>query len=291
MRHDSFTCETWLIHIGDTTHVYMQHDQFIDETWLIHIETWLIHMWDMTHSHRRHHSFIHATRPIYRRDMTHSYWDMTHSYWDMTHSYWDMTHSYMRHDSFIYETWLIHIWDMTHSYMRHDSCLIPIWDMTHSYMRHDSFIYETWLIPIETCLIQNEQVSFDMGWLPLVASLKLYVSFAKETCKKDDILQKRPMMLRSLLIVATPYRVIVTISWGDTASLSSSSDAKEPYKRDDILQKRPVMLSSLLIVATPFRDIPWTPFLVPLLSVWRQWGLSVSARKASWNKAGVEPVH
>ena len=44
-----------------------------------------------------------------------------------------------------------------------------------------------------------------MGWLRLVGSLKLWVSFAKETYKRDDILQKRPVILRSLLIVATPY--------------------------------------------------------------------------------------
>jgi len=44
-----------------------------------------------------------------------------------------------------------------------------------------------------------------MGWLRLVGSLKLLVSFAKEPYKADDILQKRPVILRSLLIVATPY--------------------------------------------------------------------------------------
>ena len=44
-----------------------------------------------------------------------------------------------------------------------------------------------------------------MGWLWLVGSLKLQVSFAKEPYKRDDILQKRPIILRSLLIVATPY--------------------------------------------------------------------------------------
>jgi len=32
----------------------------------------------------------------------------------------------------------------------------------------------------------------DMGWLWLVGSIKLYVSFAKEPCKRDNILQKRP---------------------------------------------------------------------------------------------------
>ena len=35
--------------------------------------------------------------------------------------------------------------------------------------------------------------------------LKLQVSFANEPYKTDDILQKRPIILRSLLIVATPY--------------------------------------------------------------------------------------
>jgi len=44
-----------------------------------------------------------------------------------------------------------------------------------------------------------------MGWLRLVDSLKLWVSFTKEPYKRDDILQKRPIILRSLLIVATPY--------------------------------------------------------------------------------------
>jgi len=33
-----------------------------------------------------------------------------------------------------------------------------------------------------------------MGWLRLVGSLKLWVSFAKEPYKRDGILQKRPMI-------------------------------------------------------------------------------------------------
>ena len=44
-----------------------------------------------------------------------------------------------------------------------------------------------------------------MGWLRLVGSLKLYLSFTKEPYKRDDFLQKRPIILRSLLTVATPY--------------------------------------------------------------------------------------
>jgi len=73
MRHDSFTCATWLIHTCDVTHSHVRHDSFISATWLIHIcdrthssmrhdpftcATWPIHMCDMTHSHVRHDSFI-----------------------------------------------------------------------------------------------------------------------------------------------------------------------------------------------------------------------------------------
>jgi len=45
-----------------------------------------------------------------------------------------------------------------------------------------------------------------MGWLQLVGSLKIQVSFAKEPYKKNCILPKRPIILRSLLIVANTYQ-------------------------------------------------------------------------------------
>jgi len=51
-----------------------------------------------------------------------------------------------------------------------------------------------------------------MGWLRLVGSLKLKVSFAKEPYKRDDNLQKGPQILRSLLIVATPYQYMCVMS-------------------------------------------------------------------------------
>jgi len=55
-----------------------------------------------------------------------------------------------------------------------------------------------------------------MGWLRLVGSLKLKGFFAKEPYKRDDILQKSPENLRSLLIVATPYLCIDIINrWRD----------------------------------------------------------------------------
>ena len=44
-----------------------------------------------------------------------------------------------------------------------------------------------------------------MGWLRLVGSLKSYVSFAEYSLFYRALLQKRPMIVRSLRIVATPY--------------------------------------------------------------------------------------
>jgi len=85
------------------------------------------------------------------------------------------------HDSFTCETGLIamrgrHIrmHDMTHSYAW--SWHVHAWDMTQ------------------------------MGWLRLVGSIKLLVSFAKEPYKRNDILQKRPIILSILLSEATTYR-------------------------------------------------------------------------------------
>jgi len=49
-----------------------------------------------------------------------------------------------------------------------------------------------------------------MGWLRSVGSLKWQVSFAKEPYKRDDVLQKRPIILRSLLIAATPCEGVVS---------------------------------------------------------------------------------
>jgi len=56
-----------------------------------------------------------------------------------------------------------------------------------------------WLHIIYVCLYTCT------GWLWLVGSIKLSVSFAKETYKRDAILQKRPIISSILLTVATPY--------------------------------------------------------------------------------------
>ena len=44
-----------------------------------------------------------------------------------------------------------------------------------------------------------------MGWLSLIGSFKFYDSFAEYNLFYRAVLQKRPMFLGSLLIVATSY--------------------------------------------------------------------------------------
>jgi len=86
VRHDSFICKTWLVHMWDMTRSYVlsgvpevvsvcicdvtnscvRHDSFIRETWLIH-------MWDTTRSYVRHDSFICETWRTHMRDTTLSY--------------------------------------------------------------------------------------------------------------------------------------------------------------------------------------------------------------------------
>ena len=69
------------------------------------------------------------------------------------------------------------------------------------------------------CILQKRRVVHNilqhsirgsMGWLRLVGSFKLQVSFAEYSLFYRALLQKRLIILRSLLVVATPYRYIIT---------------------------------------------------------------------------------
>ena len=71
-------------------------------------------------------------------------------------------------------------------------------DNTHTYVWHGVCICVSWLIHMcfmtESCM-----------WNKSYTCVTRLVSFAKEPYKRYHILQKRPIILRSLLIVATPY--------------------------------------------------------------------------------------
>jgi len=110
-----------------------------------------------------------------------------------------------------------------------------------------------------------------MGWLRLVGFLKLWVSFAKEPYKRDNILQKRPIILRSLLIVATPYlhlyvheclrmhvRVYVYVCvcvCVCMCMINYTSLVQNSLFYRALLQKRPIILRSLLIMCVSDRSL------------------------------------
>jgi len=192
-----FMCVIWLIQMCDMAHSYVRHDTFICVTWLRHdtfiCVTWLIHVCNITrHHHLRewHYSLIWVTWLIHMCYMTYV---TCHTYERaMLHTCW-----YVWHESFTWVTLLIDLSDVTHSYVWHDSFIC---------VRHESFIRVPWLIYRSdiTPAFRN-WMSMDMGWLRLLGSKKLQVSFAKETYKRDNILQKRPIILSILRTVATPW--------------------------------------------------------------------------------------
>ena len=103
-----------------------------------------------------------------------------------------------------------------------------------------------------------------MGWLRLVGSLKLYVSLENIGLFCRALLQKRPIFLRSLLMVATPYlktceaanarKQMRGMGWlrlvGSLKLQVSLAEYHLFYRA--LLQKRPIILRSLLIVVTPY---------------------------------------
>jgi len=58
------------------------------------------------------------------------------------------------------------------------------------------------------CLALFALQNVHMGWLRLVGSIKLEVSFAEYSLFYEALLQQRHILLRSLLIVATPYQYV-----------------------------------------------------------------------------------
>jgi len=141
-----------------------------------------------THTNAHTHTHTHTS--------THIWWNLPQSY---THTH-KLTHTHAH----------IHIFDdcisprAFHSIHTHTLSLFLSLSHTHTHA-----LTHTYVLTHTYKLVKMRQTPYlYMGWLPLVGSLQLQVSFAKEPYKRDDILQKRPRILRSLLIVATPWVIL-----------------------------------------------------------------------------------
>jgi len=187
------------------------------------VNAYASHTCEMTHSHASHMCHTHESwmrdEPCHAHESCHTHDWRVCPLDPFVYAYVMHLHEWLKIcmcDAFIY-VWRIHIC-VTHSYMC--DAFIYVWRIhicvTHSNM-FDAFIYVThkswcmthscmWLIHVcemshvwVGCLVSH------MGWLQLLGSIKLCVSFAKEPYKRDDILQKRPIISSILLTVATPY--------------------------------------------------------------------------------------
>jgi len=81
----------------------------------------------------------------------------------------------------------------------------PSLSFSHSHSFYFSFSCLFFCLFSLSLLLSHPPLFLPMGWLRSVGTLKLQVSFAKDPYERDYILQKRPIILRSLLIEATPY--------------------------------------------------------------------------------------
>jgi len=94
--------------------------------------------------------------------------------------------------------------------------------------------------------------SHPIGTAYCIMEWEIVFSHAKETYKRDCILQKRPMIVSILPTIATPYGVATTTRLLKIIGLFCRISS---FYRT-LLQKRPLILRSLLIVATPYHVYP-----------------------------------
>ena len=128
---------------------------------------------------------------------------------------WVMSRMWMSHVSYVNESSLICEWVMSHMWVSHVSHVnassrMHTWNADQSESDQEDAV-KTNLMTSATSLENLLSTGFfwcvpfsltHMGWLRLVGSLRLWVSFTKEPYKADDSLQKRPIIFRSLLIIA-----------------------------------------------------------------------------------------
>jgi len=109
---------------------------------------------------------------------------------------------------YIYMIVYIYVYTYIYMYIHIYICIftyIYIYICIHIYMH--TYVQTNMCSYIHICMYMCAHMwrYTHMGWLQLVGSLKSLVFFAENSLFYRALLQKRPIILRSLLIVATPY--------------------------------------------------------------------------------------
>jgi len=118
---------------------------------------------------------------------------------------WVVSYRWLSHVTQMTESSHTDDWVMSHIWMSHvihmnESCHTYEWVVSYRWLSHVTHMDESSCTHLAH-LAESQHAN--MGWLRLVSPLKLQVSFAKEPYKRDDILQKRPIILRRLRMVGT----------------------------------------------------------------------------------------
>ena len=106
--------------------------------------------------------------------------------------------------TYIYINILLRIFIAPHSTWYWCICIYVLIQRTIKIQNSQNYVILFCQISCYFLKYESDCSEVTVGWLRLAGSLKLKVSFAKESYKRDDILQTRPIILRSLRIVATP---------------------------------------------------------------------------------------
>jgi len=111
---------------------------------------------------------------------------------------------------FFLNTWFIHTIFCAHGIYPHTyfAPISRLLTITGLFCRISSLLQGSFAKEIYNCILIHILHIMCMEWLRLVGSFKLQVSFAEYRLFYRALLQKKPIMLRSLLIVATPNHSI-----------------------------------------------------------------------------------
>jgi len=122
-----------------------------------------------------------------------------------------MAHIWLSHGTPMNETWHTYEWFMAHEWMIHCTHMNESWHRSCTHMNESWRRYE-WVMA-QTSMSQGTHINESYGVATASRIDKITSLFCKRACKRDDILQKRLIILSILLTEATTWHTICHGTW------------------------------------------------------------------------------